>query len=117
MGSENSHGCSQNAKNGFRFVFLERYHRDGDEILNHIVGVTNDENWVSFMNTETKEQSKQWMHSYSPNKPKKFKQTLSARKLMAYIFWDRKEVLMVEFMLQWTTITSEVYCETLNKIA
>jgi hypothetical protein len=30
------------------------------------------------MNVETKEQSKQWMHAHSPNKPKKVKQTLSA---------------------------------------
>jgi hypothetical protein len=50
--------------------FLERYHKDGDEFLNHIVGVTGDETWVSFMNVETKEQSKQWMHTHSPNNPK-----------------------------------------------
>jgi hypothetical protein len=30
------------------------------------------------VNIETKEQSKQWMHTHSPNNPKKFKQTLSA---------------------------------------
>jgi hypothetical protein len=30
------------------------------------------------MNVEAKEQSKQWMHTYSPDKSKKFKQTLSA---------------------------------------
>jgi hypothetical protein len=27
------------------------------------------------VNVETKQQSKQWMHKCSPNKPKKFKQT------------------------------------------
>jgi hypothetical protein len=48
---------------------------------------------------ETKEQSKQWMHMHSPKKPKKFKQMLSARELMAAAFWDRKGLLMVEFML------------------
>jgi hypothetical protein len=48
-------------------------------------------------NVETKEQSKQWMHTHSPNVPKKFKQTPSARKLMAAVVWDRKGVLMVEF--------------------
>jgi hypothetical protein len=30
------------------------------------------------VNVENKGQSKQWMHTHSPNKPKKFKQTLSA---------------------------------------
>jgi hypothetical protein len=47
--------------------------------------------------------------------PKEFKEK-SARKLMATVFWDRKGVLMVEFMQQATTITSQVYCETLEKI-
>jgi hypothetical protein len=38
----------------------------------------------------------------------------SARKLMEAVFWDRKEMLVVELMLQRTTITPEVYCETLK---
>jgi hypothetical protein len=46
-------------------------------------------------------------------KPRKFK-CVPARKLIATVFWDRKGVLMVEFMQQGTTITSEVYCETLK---
>jgi histone-lysine N-methyltransferase SETMAR len=78
MGSENAHGCAQNAENVFGFDFLERYHKDGDEFLNHIVQVIGDKTWVSFVNVETKEQSKKWVHTHSPNKPTKFKQTLSA---------------------------------------
>jgi histone-lysine N-methyltransferase SETMAR len=35
---------------------------------------------------------------------------------MAAVFWERKGVLMVEFMPQGTTITSKVYCETLKKL-
>jgi hypothetical protein len=71
------------------------------------------------LNVETEEQSKQWMHTHSPNRPKKFKQTLSAcQKADENCFWgeDRKRVLMVEFMQQGTTITSEVYCETQKKL-
>jgi hypothetical protein len=64
---------------------------------------------------ETKEQSKQWMHTHSPNKLKKFKQT-SARKLVAALFWGRKGVKMVEFMQQRTTILSEMYCKTSKKL-
>jgi hypothetical protein len=97
-------------------TFLEQYHKYGNEILNHIVRVTGDEKFISFVTTKTKEQSKPLMHTHSPNKPKKSKQTLSARKLRANIFWDRKGVLMVEFMPQGTTITSEVYCETPKKL-
>jgi hypothetical protein len=71
-------------------TFLERYLKDGDEFLRHIV--TGHENWVSFVNYETNEQSKQWMHTHLANKPKIFKQTLSAAKLMATLFWDRQKM-------------------------
>jgi type IV secretory pathway VirD2 relaxase len=54
-------------------TFLEQHHKDDDEFLSHIVQETGGETWVSFVNVETKEQSKQWMHTHSPNKPKKFK--------------------------------------------
>ena len=46
-------------------------------------------------------------------RPLKVKQTLSKRKTMATVFLDRKRVLLVDFMQQRTTITKEVYCETL----
>jgi acyl-CoA thioesterase len=46
------------------------------------------------------------MNMHSPNKQKKFKQMLSARKLMAAVFWHRKGILMVEFMQQGTTVMS-----------
>jgi RNA:NAD 2'-phosphotransferase (TPT1/KptA family) len=96
-------------------TFFERYHKNGNEFLNHIVSVRGDEISVSFVNSETKEKSKQWMHAHSPNKLKKFKQILSARKLMASVFRDRKGVLTVEFMQQGITIILQVYCETLKK--
>jgi hypothetical protein len=38
---KNAHECAQNKENGFGF--LERYHKDGDEFLNHILRVTSDE--------------------------------------------------------------------------
>jgi hypothetical protein len=55
------------------------------------------------------------MHTHSLDKLKKFKQ-MSARKLMATLFCDRKGVLMVEIMQKGTRITSEVYCELLGKL-
>jgi hypothetical protein len=39
------------------------------------------------------------------------KHCLPARELMATVFWDRKGLLMEEFMQRWTTITSEVHCQ------
>ena len=45
-----------------------------------------------------------------------FKQTISTRKIMCTVFWDRQGVLLVEFLPQGTTINSAVYCETLKKL-
>jgi hypothetical protein len=70
MGSGNSRGCA--------FEFCERYHRNGDEFLDHILRVTGDETWFSFLNVETKQPSKYWTHTHSSKRPKKFKQMLSA---------------------------------------
>jgi hypothetical protein len=101
---------------GSALTFLQRYWEEREEFLDRIV--TGDETWVQFMNVETtKEQStsKQWMHTHSPHKPKKFKRTLSNKK-MATVFWDHKGNLLTEFMASGTKITSEVYCETLNKL-
>jgi hypothetical protein len=75
IGFENSHGCAQNIQNSFNFDFLQRYYKDDVEFLNHIVQVTDGEAWVSFVNIETKEQSKQWMPTHSPSKLNMFKQT------------------------------------------
>jgi hypothetical protein len=65
MCSKNAHACAQNAENDFGFDFF--YSGNGDEFLNHIIDY---ETWVSFVNVETKEHSKVWMHTHSPNKLK-----------------------------------------------
>jgi hypothetical protein len=45
-------------------TLLEEYYKDDNEFLNHIVRVTDAETCVSFVNVETKEQSKQWTHTH-----------------------------------------------------
>jgi hypothetical protein len=95
----------------YALTFLELYHKDGDEFLNHIVRVTDDLTWASFVNIENTEQSEQW-HIHQTSRKSLNKRCLPARKLMAAIFWDRKGVLTVEFMQKRTTITQEVYSET-----
>jgi hypothetical protein len=112
MHFKNAHGCAQKAENGFGFDFF----RDGDEFLNHTVRVTGDETWVSFLNVEIKRAVKAADAHTFTKQDEKFK-PLSARKLMATVFGDRKDVLMVEFMQQGTTITSELYCKTQKQTA
>lgn len=100
---------------GSVLTFLQCYWEEGGEFLDRTV--SGDETWVQIVNAETKEQSKQWMHKHSPNKPKKFKRTMSNKKMMATAFWDDREgILLMQFTAPGTTITSEVYCETLNKL-
>jgi hypothetical protein len=40
-------GAHKTQKMPSALTFLERYHKDGDEFLNHILRVTGDETWVS----------------------------------------------------------------------
>lgn len=35
---------------------------------------------------------------------------------MASVFWDKKGILLVDFMPRGTTINADVYCETLKKL-
>jgi histone-lysine N-methyltransferase SETMAR len=57
----------------------------------------------------------EWSHTSLPIK-KKFKQTISAHKIMCTVFWDRKRILLVEFLPQSSTVNAGVYCNTLKKL-
>jgi len=61
-----------------------------------------------------KQQFIKWRHTSSPTKTK-FKQTTSTRKVMCTTFWDRKGVLLVDFLPQGSTINADVCCDTLQK--
>lgn len=98
---------------GSALTFLTRYADKGDEFLDSIV--TGDETWVYHHTPESKRQSLQWRHTHSP-KTKKFKTLISAKKIMASVFWDRRGVLLVDFMPQGKTVTADAYCETLRRL-
>jgi histone-lysine N-methyltransferase SETMAR len=114
MVSENPHGRSQNAENGFGFDIFRAIPQTWQLIPQPYR--TADEICVTFVNVQTKLQSKKLIHTHThtPNKSKKFKQMMSARKLMGTVFWDRKGVLMEELVQQGTIITSDMHCETLK---
>jgi hypothetical protein len=57
-------------------LFLEHYHREGDEFLVHIITV--DETWVSHYALESKQQSEEWHHAHS--------RTKKNMKIQAYTF-------------------------------
>jgi hypothetical protein len=110
-------GAYKTQRNASALTFLKRYRKDNNEFLSHIIRLTGDETWVSFVDVETKEQSAikavdAHIHQISR---KSLNKRLPARKLVATVFWDSRRVLLVEFMQQGTTI-SEVYRETLKKL-
>lgn len=92
---------------------LLRLHSDDNTFLKRIV--TGDETWVHHYEPESKRRSMEWRHSYSPRK-KKFKSQPSAGKVMATVFWDYQGVILVDFMPKGTTINSDAYIATLNKL-
>jgi len=93
--------------------FLTQCSEEGDNFLSRLV--TGDETWLSHATPESKQQFMEWRHTSSPTKMK-FKQTTSTRKIMCTVFWDRKGVLLVDFLPQGSTINAGVYCNTLKKL-
>jgi hypothetical protein len=93
-------------------TFLKRYSEKGDDFFSRIT--TGDEIWVSHITPELKQKSNEWRHTSSPLK-KKFKQTISSRRIMYTVFWDRKGVLFGESLPQGLTLNAGVYCHTLKK--
>jgi hypothetical protein len=53
----------------------------------------------------------EWNHPVSLGS-KKFKMGKPAGKLMAMVFWDRKGVLLMDFMEKGPTINAASYCAT-----
>ena len=92
--------------------FLTQYSEEGKKFLGHVV--TGNETWVSHEAPKSKQQSMEWRHTSSPTKTK-FKQTTSTWKVMGTMFWDRKGVLLVDFLPQGSTINAGVCCNTLQK--
>jgi len=68
-----------------------------------------------FTTPESKQQSLQWHHMHSP-RIKKLKTSISIKKIMVSIFWDRKGILLVDFMPPGTTINAAAYCDTLTRL-
>ena len=64
--------------------------------------------WAHHFDKESKIQSKQRKHPYSPH-PKKFKEVHSVRKVMASTFLDSQEVSTIDYLEQGRTINVAYY--------
>ena len=77
--------------------------------------VTVDETWVHHFQPKTKQQSKLWKHHGSPA-PKKAKSVISARKVMASVFWDSEGVLLIDYLSKGQTVTGSYYANLLRQL-
>lgn len=91
---------------------LAMFSRNPGEFLRRFVTV--DETWIHHNTPETKEQSKQWV-ARGERGPKKFKQSLSANKVMATVFWDARGVIHIDYLEKGKTITGEYYSKLLDR--
>jgi len=80
-------------------TFLEAYEKDGDSLLDRVI--TGDETRVKHVTCETKKQSMEWGHISSPKRPRKCLETLSARKIMATVFWGQGVCASGGFPVTW----------------
>ena len=83
-------------------ALLRRFRSKEDDFLSRLVTV--DETWVHYCEPENKAQSRQSVGQGSP-RPKKFKTQPSAGKVMATVFWDAQDVIMLDFLAKKSTIT------------
>lgn len=92
---------------------LTLYYQDPEFFENQLV--TGDETYIHHYEPETKRQSMQWLESGSAP-PKKAIRKLSAKKVMALVFWDNIGVLLIKYFRKGQTMTGAVYAELLQKL-
>jgi len=90
-------------------MFLMCHSEESVNLLDSIV--IGDEMWVFHHTPESKQQLLEWRHTHSALK-RKFKTSTSTSRVMATVFWDRKGVLLVNYMPHRTTVNAAAYCET-----
>ena len=86
--------------------FLDLFTSEQDKFVRHIV--TGDETWIHHWNPESKQESMQWRHA-SSSPPSKIKLQTSVGKIMATIFWNRKGVLLIDYLPDKTTMNGQYY--------
>ena len=77
--------------------------------------MTADENWVYYYEPENKAQSCQWAGPGSL-RPKKFKTRPTAGKAMATVFWDVKDIIMLDILPTRSIITGMYYANLLDQL-
>jgi hypothetical protein len=110
--------CSKNAQRmqnnmGAALSFLECCHREGDEFLDHIIA--GDESWISHNAPESKWQSQEWHHANFLTKKNSSRNAQLQKLCRAFLFSDRKDVLLVDLFPRGEAINADAYYTTLKR--
>ena len=93
--------------------FLQLYAIHDHDFLERIA--IGDETWVHHHFPETKRASLEWKHPGS-QRWEKFKMAKCTGKVMATVFWDRRGVLLADFVEKVTTFNAASYYATLERL-
>ena len=77
--------------------------------------LTQNECWDHHLEPETKRQSMQWKHPFSPLS-KKARVVSAAGKVMASVFWDSKGIFFIDYLKKGQTINGEYYANLLRQL-
>jgi hypothetical protein len=77
--------------------------------------ITCHETWILQYNSETKRQSKHWKTSTSP-RMKKARMSKSKAKAMMIVFFNIRDVIMIEWVPEGQTVNQKYYLEVLTKL-
>ena len=86
---------------------LELFEADPQPFLDKFV--TMDDTWVHQYTPELKQQPKQWKRAES-SFPKKAKKVLSSNKVTAFVFWNSKSVVLIDYLEKDRTTNSVYFC-------
>jgi hypothetical protein len=67
------------------------------------------------LHTRIQQESKQWRET-GCSAPKKTSSVPSAKKVMAYVFWDAEGILLIDYLEKDKTITGEYYSDLLTRL-
>ena len=92
--------------------YLDMFQRNSKEFLRRYVTVN--ETRIHYYTPETKNQSKMWTGP-SESAPVKAKTVPSTGKVMATIFWDSHDIILIDYLQKAKTITGEYYAPLLDR--
>ena len=87
---------------------------DQSSFLHQIITV--DEVWLMWDNGGTSYHNRSWFGA-GDQPTTSIRSTLTPRKNLATIFWDKKGIILFDVLPRNTSITSEIYCAQLDKLA